>query len=125
MLQHQKVGAWYDIATLDESWFYFVTDHERIWLPGGTEAPEREWIAVQSREMMVTIVWNRTGFYRIVALPKGMKFSADYYISHIFDPLAEWRRGQVRGSEEDYISTRTMLALKLRRKLLNFLQAMA
>jgi transposase len=46
---------------------------------------------------MVTIVWNPTGFYRIVALLKGMKFNADYYISHIVDSLAEWQRSQVGG----------------------------
>jgi hypothetical protein len=48
---------------------------------------------------MVATVWNLTGFYRIVALPKGMKFNADYYISHILGPLAEWRRSQVGGSD--------------------------
>jgi hypothetical protein len=47
---------------------------------------------------MLTIVWNPTGFYRIVALPKGVKFNADYYISQILDPLTEWRRSQVEGS---------------------------
>jgi hypothetical protein len=46
--------------------------------------------------MMVTIVWNHTGFYRIVALPRGMKFNADY---HILNPLAEWRKSQVGGSD--------------------------
>jgi hypothetical protein len=46
---------------------------------------------------MATIVWNPTGFYRIVAIPKGMKFNADYEISHILGPLAEWRRSQIGG----------------------------
>jgi histone-lysine N-methyltransferase SETMAR len=95
MLQHQKDRAWHDIVTFDE--FYFTTDHEPIWLPEGTEAPEREWITIQSRKMMVTIVWNHTGFYRIVAFPKAMKFNTDYYISHILGPLAECRRSQVGG----------------------------
>jgi hypothetical protein len=45
--------------------------------------------------MTGTIVWNPSGFYRIIALPKEMKFKADYCISHILDPLAEWRRSQV------------------------------
>jgi hypothetical protein len=49
--------------------------------------------------MMTTIIWNPTEFYRIVALPKGMKFNGDYYISHILDPLAEWRRSQAEGSD--------------------------
>jgi hypothetical protein len=95
MLQHQKYRAWYNIVTLDESWFYFTIDHERIWLREGTEAPERERITVQSRKIMVIIVWNPAGFYRIVGLPKGMKFNPDYYISHRLDPLSEWRRGEV------------------------------
>jgi hypothetical protein len=45
----------------------------------------------------VIIVWNPTGFSRIVALPKGMKFNVDYYISHILDPLAELQSSQVGG----------------------------
>jgi hypothetical protein len=36
----RKTG--HDIVTVDESWFYLATDHERIWLPGGIEAPEME-----------------------------------------------------------------------------------
>jgi hypothetical protein len=35
MLQHQKDGAWHDIATLNESWLYFTTDHKGTWLPEG------------------------------------------------------------------------------------------
>jgi lipopolysaccharide export system protein LptC len=96
MFQHQTGRAWHNIITADESWFYFTTDHERVWLRESTEAPEKERITVQSRKMMVTIVWNPTGFCRIVALPKEIKFNADHYISHIFDPLTEWQRSQVQ-----------------------------
>jgi hypothetical protein len=90
MPQHQEDRAWPDIMTLGESWFYFATDYEWIWLPEGTEAPEREQIAIQSRKMMVTIIWNPRGFYQIVALSKGIQFNVYYCISHIFDPFAEW-----------------------------------
>jgi transposase len=48
---------------------------------------------------MVTIVCNPTKFHWIVALPKEMKFNANYYVSQIRDPLAEWRRNQVGGSD--------------------------
>jgi histone-lysine N-methyltransferase SETMAR len=99
MLQYQKNRAWHDIITLDESWFYSTTDHERNWLPEGPGAPEMEWITVQSRKKMMTFVWNPTGFYRIVALPKGMKFNVDHYISYVLDPLAEWPKSQVGGSD--------------------------
>jgi hypothetical protein len=49
--------------------------------------------------MTVTIVWNPIGFSQIVALPKGMKFNAGYYISQRLDPLAERRRSQVGASD--------------------------
>jgi histone-lysine N-methyltransferase SETMAR len=101
MLQHQKNRARHDMITLDEPWFYFTTDHERIWLPEVTEVPEKERITAQSRKIIVTIAWNPTGFYQIVALPKGMKFNGEYYISHMYilDPLTEWRRSQIGGSD--------------------------
>jgi histone-lysine N-methyltransferase SETMAR len=28
-------------------------------------------------------------------LPKGFKFNASYYVTHILDPLSKWRRTQV------------------------------
>jgi hypothetical protein len=99
MLQHQKDRTRHDIITLDESWFSFTTDHERVWLPGAIEALERERIIVRSRKMMAIIAWNPTGFYRIVALPKGIKFNADYYIFYMLDSLAEWRWTQVGVSD--------------------------
>jgi hypothetical protein len=99
MLQHQKGRARHDNVTLDEPWFYFTTNLERIWLPEGTEAPERDRITVQPRKIIVIVVWNHTGVYRIVGLPKGTKFHAGHDISHILDSLAEWRRNQVGGSD--------------------------
>jgi hypothetical protein len=60
---------------------------------------KREQITVQSSKTMVTIVWNSTGFYQIVALPKGMKFNAEYHSAHLLDTLAEWRRSQVGDSD--------------------------
>jgi histone-lysine N-methyltransferase SETMAR len=94
LLQRQRRRSWHDIVTLDESWFYFHTDHETIWLPRGATPPDRERHTIQSKKIMVTIIWNPSGFYRICALPKGAKFNADYYISEILSPLVQWRSEQ-------------------------------
>jgi hypothetical protein len=48
---------------------------------------------------MGTIVCNPTGFSRIVIFSKEIKFNADSDISHVLDPLTEWRRSQVGGSD--------------------------
>jgi hypothetical protein len=40
--------------------------------------------------MIVTTVWNLTGFHRIVELLKGMKLNADFYIAHRIDPFVSY-----------------------------------
>jgi hypothetical protein len=74
---------------------------------------------------MLTIVWNPTWFYRIVALPKGIKFNTDItsliYLIHSLSG----ERAKSGARIEDCMSRRTMLALTLRRRLLNSSQAMA
>jgi hypothetical protein len=64
LLRIQDAGAWHDIATLDESWFYLSTDHELIWLPAGppvrrSAGPpvlDRERHMIQSPKRMLTVV---------------------------------------------------------------------
>jgi hypothetical protein len=55
VLEVQQSRDWHDIVTLDESWFYFSTDHERIWLAPGETVPDRERDMIQSPKMMITI----------------------------------------------------------------------
>jgi hypothetical protein len=42
MLMVQRDRAWYDIITLDESWFYLSTDYEFVWLPRDEKVSKRE-----------------------------------------------------------------------------------
>jgi hypothetical protein len=39
LLEQQEGRAWHDLITLDESQFYFCTDHELIWLAPGETVP--------------------------------------------------------------------------------------
>jgi hypothetical protein len=84
-------------VTLDESWFYFNlnTDHELIWLQPDGEIPERERRTIQSKKVMLTIVWNPSGCHLINVLPKGFKFNASFYVTLILSLLSDWRRTQV------------------------------
>jgi hypothetical protein len=41
---------------------------------------------------MLTIVWNPSGFHIVKALPKGSKFSAQYYTNNILIAISDWRR---------------------------------
>jgi ABC-type uncharacterized transport system YnjBCD substrate-binding protein len=80
MLERQKQRSWHDIVTLDESWFYLNTNHELIWLQPDGEIPERERRTIHSENVMLTIVWNPSGFHLINVLPKRFKFNASFYV---------------------------------------------
>jgi hypothetical protein len=72
-------------------------DHELIWLLHGEKVPERERHTVQSKEFMLTIVWNPRQFHLIGVLPKGCKFNSSHYITEILLPLSEWRSADAHG----------------------------
>jgi hypothetical protein len=40
MLEVQREGAWHDIVTLGESWFYLNTDYKSVWLPRDEKVPK-------------------------------------------------------------------------------------
>jgi hypothetical protein len=45
--------------------------------------------------MMITIVWNPTGFHIIDILPKGSKFNTHHYVSAFLQSLTDWRVGEI------------------------------
>jgi hypothetical protein len=104
MLERQERGSWYDIVTLDESWFCLHTNHELIWAQPDAEIPEKERYTVQSRKVVLTIFWNPGGFHLVNILPKGFKFNASYYVTQIFYPLSKWRRTQVGRTNRQLIA---------------------
>jgi hypothetical protein len=88
-----KDRGWKFSITLDESWFYLVTDHEQIWLRPEETPPERAKHTIQDRKIMVTIAWNPLGFHLIQSLPKGCSFNADYYRDNILAALTPLHPG--------------------------------
>jgi transposase len=85
-----KHHGWQFIITLDESWFYFATAHEQIWLQPGQTPPERPKHTIGDKKIMVTIAWNPLRFHLVTVLPKGMTFNADYYRDNILSALTEY-----------------------------------
>jgi hypothetical protein len=80
------------MITLDETWFYYCTDHELISLAPGETVPKRGQHIIQSRKTMVTIAWNTNGFHVLADLPKGVKINATDYTTEILPHILEWRR---------------------------------
>jgi hypothetical protein len=68
---------------MDEAWFYFSNQHEQIWLPDQEDPPTIQRPTTSSPKTMLTIVWNPHGLHLISLLPKGQKWTSQYYIDHI------------------------------------------
>jgi hypothetical protein len=94
ILSIQSRRQWHDIVTLDESWFYWCSDHDLMWLRPGETVPDRERYTIQSPKLMVTIVWNPNGFHVVDALPKAGKFNAHYYTGNIIYAILIWRQAE-------------------------------
>jgi hypothetical protein len=76
-------------VTLDESWFYYIPDHEFILLPPNGKVPDLEPVTIQSKKVILTIVWDPTAFAVVIALESGCKFNAGYYVSKMLTQLSE------------------------------------
>jgi hypothetical protein len=87
MLEQQKRRSGDDIVIFDESLFCLNAKHELIWLQPDGEIPERERPTIQSEKVMLTIVWNLSGFHMINVLSKEFKFNAIFYVTQIFGRL--------------------------------------
>jgi hypothetical protein len=70
-LRSIKHYGWHCVVTLEESWFYFATDHEQIWMRPEEEPPALSRRMIQDRKIMVTVAWNLLGFHIVKALPRG------------------------------------------------------
>jgi histone-lysine N-methyltransferase SETMAR len=77
----------YFVVALDESWFYFATDHEQIWMRPEEEPPAHSRRIIQDRKIMVTVAWNPLGFHIVKALPIRGSFDAEYYHDNILAEL--------------------------------------
>jgi hypothetical protein len=72
--------------TLDDAWFDLSTDYARVCTIQGCDPPTRERKMIGSSNSMLIVVPSRDGLDLIDRFPKGMKFNADYWISHILTP---------------------------------------
>jgi hypothetical protein len=75
--------GWKYLVTLDEAWFYFSNQHEQIWLPDQEDPPTIQRQTISSPKTILTVVWNPHEFNVVSLLPKGQKWTSQYYADHI------------------------------------------
>jgi hypothetical protein len=91
--QHQ---GWEYLVILDEAWVYFSDQHEQIWLSDQEDPPTIQRKTISSPETMLTVAWNPHGFHLGSLLPKGQKWTRQYYIDHILPKICALRDAKGR-----------------------------
>jgi hypothetical protein len=89
LLAKAKRRAWQFIITSDESWFFYVTLHSKIWVPRDADTPEVARQLIDTPKVMVTIFWNLFGIHVLAALPEKTSFDAGYFVDYVLTPIAE------------------------------------
>jgi hypothetical protein len=89
LLAKAKRRAWQFIITRDESWFFYVTQHSKIWLPCDADTPEVARQLISTPEIMVTIFWNPFGIHVFAALPEKISFDTGYFVDYVLTPIEE------------------------------------
>jgi hypothetical protein len=56
VLQRAKALAWCFLSTRDESWFFYSTPHQRLWISWDAETPEVARRVIYTPNLMVTIL---------------------------------------------------------------------
>jgi hypothetical protein len=79
----QSTRQWHGIVTLDEPWIYLFREHDLMRIAPGEIVVDRERHTVQSPKFMLMVVWNPIGSHVLKAIPKGLKFNAQYYTNDI------------------------------------------
>jgi hypothetical protein len=92
VLSVQNARQWHEVITLDESWVNLPSDHDLVWMTPGEIVSDRERHTIRSRKVMLTVVWNLSGFHVLKALPKGSKCRHNTIQTNILIEILDWKQ---------------------------------
>jgi hypothetical protein len=92
-MQHQ---GWKYLVTLAEAWFHFSNQHEQICHPDREDPPTIQRQTISSPKTVLAMVWNPNVFHLVSLLPKGQKWTSQYYIDHILPEICALRDARDR-----------------------------
>lgn len=101
VLKKSQHNGWHDIVTGDQSWFTLQYGPRGAWVAREDQAPSFAKTTIESKKIMLTIIWGVYDFYIVDFMPEGRRFNTDYLIKAILEPLSKkrneiWNRSSKR-----------------------------
>jgi hypothetical protein len=100
-LNKAKKCAWHFILTGDESWFFYYTERDSVWLPPDIEVHEVARRLINTPKVMVTVFWNPTGIHILHCLPEDRLFNTAYFIDHVLSKIKKLLDVRAAASEKE------------------------
>lgn len=77
------------VLTEDETWIYQYNSRSSMWLENGITAPTRQKTTIGFKKSMIAVTWSRSGIKSITMLPKGQKFTKEFFANEVLQQLSE------------------------------------
>jgi hypothetical protein len=88
-LHAAKRDDWHHFMTGDELWLFFNISSRRMWTLSRDNVVTKSRLDIQSKEFMVTIIWNPSGFYVVDRLLNHAKMNSAYFVTNLIIPLEQ------------------------------------
>ena len=75
------------LVTGDETWFFYTSPNNGLWLPPDAEAPTAQRDSHYAPKTMVTVFWGIKGAEIVMALPAGRRWDGDYFCDTIVSEI--------------------------------------
>ena len=76
------------LVTGDETWFFYTSPHNGLWLPPEAEAPTFPRPSHYAPKTMITVFWGIRGVEIILALPADKRWDGDYFADTVVSEIA-------------------------------------
>jgi hypothetical protein len=82
-------GRWHHLVTDDESLFFLNIAQRRMWTLSRDGVVTKPRLDIQSKTIMLTIMWNASGLYIVDRVLNDTKMNSDYFVTKIHIAFAQ------------------------------------
>jgi hypothetical protein len=86
VLQNAKRLRWRFVLTGDESWFFYVNEHQKLWLAPDLDPPEVARRRIKIPNVIVISFGNILGLH-VSTFLAGESFDANYFVRNVLTPI--------------------------------------
>lgn len=77
------------VLTQDESWIYFSNPRNSMWIHEDDKIPQRVSRKIDSKKVMISVIWSITGIKSITMLGRDQKFNRVFFSETVLKDLSK------------------------------------